>query len=976
MKRQARLPLLALVFATASHPAAGAPPDVREALVSYWPLDAVSADGLTTPDAVTGNDFVLNWLDASFLVPGQRGQAFVFDGLSQYLHFTTPEPMDTGLPISRAPAYSVLFWVKGKGTGQVDARMFSESSSTVNDPLVNIGTHNTGADDTVDIFVRNSGTQINHYHSTLIGLDDEWHHIAWIDDHGEVRLYIDGQLDYTNTIVRGPTPYDTTSVGAILRAAPGSYFAGIIDEVALWERALSEDEIRDVKDNGIVVPVPEFPPAVVAQPVGADDLLVGDFITLTTRASGRRPFTYEWRKDGSALSGETGNSLLLTNLMTSDSGDYLVVVRNDGGAVTSMVARVVVSEAAGPNLTNGLVAFWPLEELSGTRTPDVVGGYDMNLVNLTEDDLVAGRWGQAFQFTASRSTMLERENLPEDELSLYTKHPDFTVSLWVNGPPFQQDKRIFSEASSTVNTPLFNLGTHNTAADGSVDVYIRDDANQQGGHRFSIQPAYDDTWHHVVYVQREVGGTMQAALYIDAVRDEVVLDPRRPLTASTTSIGGIRRGSAAAPARSFFFDGIIDDVALWGRALSDEEITLLFNEGTPRPSGPVTQPLVIRSFKADLPAVAQGDPVTLRWDVSADATGIEMDQGVGSVLAQSVAGVGHVAVPLSESRTFTLTVRRGDEVLEAQTTVAAIDGIAENWALIDNFDRYNPGPFPSTYWGDLGGNSVIANVSGNRMLDMRGTARVALLTLHDLTVAEGQQRTLFARIYVQGDPTAQVRSLIGLTDRSLRFVTDATDAGGVGPAALPSNESGELMIGARFGPGSARDFLPPVLEPGEVYNLWIDVRNNQIDVGDLFSIFIQREGDASRTELFVDYLSDRDPLGDPPGAGGAPTQPDLSRVFVGNNDANAVFFDDIYISKSGLNATIPRAFGFTTPVGGMGQLSLEITVTGGQLQISWPEGTLESAAAVTGPWSDVAGAAPPTYSGNLEGAQRFFRVRR
>src|SRR5690606_4818787 len=110
-----------------------------------------------------------------------------------------------------------------------------------------------------------------------------------------------------------------------------------------------------------------------------------------------------------------------------------------------------------------------------------------------------------------------------------------TVSLWVNGPPFQQDKRIFSEASSTVNTPLFNLGTHNTAADGSVDVYIRDDANQQGGHRFSIQQAYDDTWHHVVFVQREVGGTLQAALYIDGVRDEVELDPRRPLTADTTS---------------------------------------------------------------------------------------------------------------------------------------------------------------------------------------------------------------------------------------------------------------------------------------------------------------------------------------------------------------------------------------------------------------------------------------------------------
>jgi hypothetical protein len=42
----------------------------------------------------------------------------------------------------------------------------------------------------------------------------------------------------------------TTSIGAIVRAAVSSYFAGSVDEVALWSRALTEDEILQVQAGG------------------------------------------------------------------------------------------------------------------------------------------------------------------------------------------------------------------------------------------------------------------------------------------------------------------------------------------------------------------------------------------------------------------------------------------------------------------------------------------------------------------------------------------------------------------------------------------------------------------------------------------------------------------------------------------------------------------------------------------------------
>lgn len=948
--------------------------DIREGLVSYWPLDTVSADFTSTSDAVSGNDLVLvNVFDSSAVVQGQRGQALEFDGDVSQRHafFTAAEGTDPGLPISRARSYSVLFWVKGKGTGQSDRRMFSESSSIENDPLVNLGTHNTGADDTVDIFVRNSGTRVDHVHSPTAGLDDQWHHLAWTYQDGQGRLYIDGELDTTANYTPGPTPCDTTAIGAIVRAAPGSFFTGLIDDVALWERALTAEEIATVMNSGIQTPVPAFPPSFAVQPQGATNLVVGDSFTLSAQAIGTRPLTFEWRKDGAPIAGATSQTLLLTDLGQADSGNYTLIARNAAGTNTSEIAALVVGVAGPPNLTNGMAAYWPLDEVEGTKTPDVVSGYDMDLINLTEDDLVAGKWGQAFQFANARQTMLERIHLPADELPIY-KHPNFAVSLWVNGPAFQQDLRAFSEQSTTVNQPLFNIGTHNTAADGSVDIYIRDDAGNQGGHRFSITQAYDDTWHHIVFVQREVGGAPTAALYIDGVRDEVELDPRRPLTANSTSIGGIRRAT-----RGFWFNGMIDDVALWKRALSDEEITQLFTQGTPRPDTVAPQPLVIRSFKSSLPAVATGDPITLTWDVSRDATQIEIDQGIGSVLTNSVVGVGSITLPVTETQTFTLTIRRGDETQTSRVTVAAIGGIAPNWALLDNFDQYEVGPFPSTWWGDLGGNSQIAEVNTNRMLNVRGTGRIAVLPLGDLTVREGQQRTLFTRLYVQGDPAEAIDSFVGLTDRGLRFVDDVNDAGGSGPSAQPSNETGELMIGARSGLNGVRDLVPPALEFDAVYNLWIDVRNDPIETGDIYSIWLQKLGDATRTQLFTDYVSNRDPAGNPPAAGGGPTLPDLDKVFLGNNAVNSVFFDDIYISKSGLNPTEPRAFGSTgggTPVDGEPP-TLSIQRAGNALEIRWPEGTLESAGSILGPWSAVAGAAPPSFQVTAQQTQAFYRVR-
>jgi len=145
-----------------------------------------------------------------------------------------------------ANAYSVAMWVKGGP--QNDMRIFSEGSTTSGTPLVNLGTQNGGTTGQFASYIRpDAGTAAtsNHPLSEAEPFDDTWHHIAWVDNNGTVAFYVDGQLDGGDfNYTRGTmAALDTTTIGGILRAAPSHFFFGEIDEVRVYNRVLSYDEV-------------------------------------------------------------------------------------------------------------------------------------------------------------------------------------------------------------------------------------------------------------------------------------------------------------------------------------------------------------------------------------------------------------------------------------------------------------------------------------------------------------------------------------------------------------------------------------------------------------------------------------------------------------------------------------------------------------------------------------------------------------
>ena len=68
-------------------------------------------------------------------------------------------------------------------------------------------------------------------------------------------------------------------------------------------------------------------------------------VTFTTMVTGvgSNSFTYQWRHNGTIISGETGDTLIIINLVPDDSGVYNCTVMNQYGDTASFSASLIVT---------------------------------------------------------------------------------------------------------------------------------------------------------------------------------------------------------------------------------------------------------------------------------------------------------------------------------------------------------------------------------------------------------------------------------------------------------------------------------------------------------------------------------------------------------------------------------------------------------------------------------------------------------
>ncbi len=351
-------------------------------------------------------------------------------------------------------------------------------------------------------------------------------------------------------------------------------------------------------------------------------------------------------------------------------------------AVAAVAAVLLGQNPAGA----GLVAHWPLDG----DARDAVGAHHGNIGGgvVFGAEGAAAHTGTAAEFNGSSATITVPHSPALNPAS-------FTLCLW---------------ASADSTSGYASAVTSRDDDGSSVSGYILYNDSAGRWNFWTGGGGAPGTWPQLPGPPVQVGSWTHLALQYDAASQTMRLYVNGALANSAAGAGlyapngpqseDLHIGSGADNGGSFYFDGLIDDVALWDEALSAAEIQGVMNDGVP--GGPPT----IDTFAATPPFIDSGQSATLAWRVAgAETVGIE--PGVGDVDPDS----GSAAVSPAATTTYTLTATaEGGAQSTAQVTVgvdvealpprlnefladneaglADAEGDREDWIEI-----HNPNPF-------------------------------------------------------------------------------------------------------------------------------------------------------------------------------------------------------------------------------------------------------------------------------------------
>ena len=214
--------------------------------------------------------------------------------------------------------------------------------------------------------------------------------------------------------------------------------------------------------------------------------------------------------------------------------------------------------AAGSTLLNGLVSYWPLNEVSGVRY-DAVGSNDLT-DNNTVGAVLRGPEGTVASFVAANSEYLSRASVSQSD--------EWTISLWAKSGDATAGFIHIAGAWPNENGAL--VGTLLSGAPTNFN------ANVMAGNGSAFASATYNVangaglWHHLV-------------AWFDGDKAYLSVDGNTPV--STTSLGSIWQGSGTLYIGSQFpgvhqpVNGQVGEVAIWDRVLTSDERTALFAQG-------------------------------------------------------------------------------------------------------------------------------------------------------------------------------------------------------------------------------------------------------------------------------------------------------------------------------------------------------------------------------------------------------------
>jgi len=482
-------------------------------------------------------------------VNGRFGKAVQFDGAYDYVSvgdYSTLEPNTLSISAWVNPAYPTAHYQmivdKQLSTGAYGYTFRLE-------------------DTTGKLFLRTYGTSSSDLMGSTSLSANTWHFVTATYDGVNSKIYVNGVLDASKANT-GSISYDN-SILKIGRRTDGYYFNGSIDEVRIWNRSLSADEVRMQYYSNL-------------NKYSQDKWLFST--TSFANSIGGYSFNAYLRDADGAWNSTGARTVTVTN---STSISFLSPTPAEGSSVYSGAYPVAAAVANQPNISSfylfagkaaypvyddSLVLMYNFDNVasigeSAAKAVDVSRYGNNGTVYGNANWTTNGKYGGAMVFDGVNDYVEAPLSASIGNIS-----NDFTMSAWF--------KR--SGPSGGTNDAAYHgilRGGRNwaprilVASDGS-NVLLEECLNGSGAwHSLwtSAVPFNVGEWHQVL-VRKGAYGT---EMYIDGRLSAYNRSMYGTTTVPTTSF---LVGCGATPLLHYMANGLIDEVRVWNRSLSAAEI--------------------------------------------------------------------------------------------------------------------------------------------------------------------------------------------------------------------------------------------------------------------------------------------------------------------------------------------------------------------------------------------------------------------
>jgi hypothetical protein len=201
-------------------------------MVGWWPGD-------NNPNSLVGSGLNGTLQNGATYAPGKVAQAFDLDGVNDYIDLGTS-------PLLAPNEITVDYWVNSRAPQATGAHPVARAG--YNNPPLDSWEFGFRADQRLVFYLFTTTPAVGGVTSTTVIAPNQWYHVAGTYDGSTVKIYINGQLEstaaFTGALRNNPS---TTAIGCQVLGGVCTYpFNGMVDELEIFNRALSQSEINAI----------------------------------------------------------------------------------------------------------------------------------------------------------------------------------------------------------------------------------------------------------------------------------------------------------------------------------------------------------------------------------------------------------------------------------------------------------------------------------------------------------------------------------------------------------------------------------------------------------------------------------------------------------------------------------------------------------------------------------------------------------